>query len=415
MVNLGKYLGSDCMRKIIELNLFLYIFSIYFYGVFPHMFFVTNLLGLLMFLNCLFYIILNRKKIKISPVVIWMFIFALISCLSIYKSIEQDVTFSIIRILFSIFLVCFATSIYVDSKEKIENIIRYFIYCGFLLSIYALISFDYSLLGLRRFDSAGNPNVVSILCVVSFIFGIYYFLAKKKYLVLLTWIPILPVVILTASRKGTILIIFTIILLIFLNNYNKNFAFIRSILKIGILMVTTFFILNLTPLSEPMMTRMKNFVIDILNIEQVEDGSLNSRNLMIQKGIGYFTEKPILGHGLDQFRVLFEKEPFGRRTYSHNNFVELLVSTGIIGFLIYYSIYAYLFGIFVKYKLYKYFLCNIHLTLLAGLFLIGYGEVQYYDYKTYLLLIITNAVFQIYINSERISRRGKRLVNLNIS
>ena len=55
-------------------------------------------------------------------------------------------------------------------------------------------------------------------------------------------------------------------------------------------------------------------------------------------GRKWFLERPIFGWGLDAFTQLSPYE-----TYSHNNFIEILVSSGIVGFLFYYGGIAFLF------------------------------------------------------------------------
>lgn len=56
---------------------------------------------------------------------------------------------------------------------------------------------------------------------------------------------------------------------------------------------------------------------------------------MIREGLQLWVESPIWGHGIDQFRVLTVFD-----TYSHNNYIELLANLGLVGLLLYYSIYV---------------------------------------------------------------------------
>ena len=72
------------------------------------------------------------------------------------------------------------------------------------------------------------------------------------------------------------------------------------------------------------------------------DQSFNQRQAMIDRGWKWFLKKPFLGYGLSNFSVL-HRELFGWETYAHNNFIEILVSGGIVGFALYYSIYVYIF------------------------------------------------------------------------
>lgn len=68
------------------------------------------------------------------------------------------------------------------------------------------------------------------------------------------------------------------------------------------------------------------------------DTSAATRLDMIGEGWRLWLEAPILGHGIDQFRVLSQFA-----TYSHNNYIEMLATLGIVGFILYYSVYLLLF------------------------------------------------------------------------
>jgi O-antigen ligase len=74
-----------------------------------------------------------------------------------------------------------------------------------------------------------------------------------------------------------------------------------------------------------------------------EDGgySMTERTMMIAYGFDFIMEKPWLGNGFNAFSTLFGNIT-GWYTYSHNNFIELLVNTGIVGLIIYYSLTFYI-------------------------------------------------------------------------
>ena len=73
-------------------------------------------------------------------------------------------------------------------------------------------------------------------------------------------------------------------------------------------------------------------LIEGLLFGEIEAGtSFYYRNKMALQGLRWFAEKPVFGYGLDAYSLL---SPY--KTYSHNNFIEMLVNTGIVGFLLYY-------------------------------------------------------------------------------
>lgn len=68
-----------------------------------------------------------------------------------------------------------------------------------------------------------------------------------------------------------------------------------------------------------------------------DESSFITRGAMMREAIEWWSTSPMWGVGIDQFRHL---SSFG--TYSHNNYTEVLTSFGMIGFALYYGIFAVL-------------------------------------------------------------------------
>jgi O-antigen ligase len=68
------------------------------------------------------------------------------------------------------------------------------------------------------------------------------------------------------------------------------------------------------------------------------ESSANVRSAMIEQGLALWRDSPVYGYGIEQFRHLSSFN-----TYSHNNYVELLVSFGVIGFALYYGVLLIIF------------------------------------------------------------------------
>lgn len=84
------------------------------------------------------------------------------------------------------------------------------------------------------------------------------------------------------------------------------------------------------------------FVMRLLNLVSlwndsvliVKESSVYERNAMVDRGLEIWQERPLFGFGIDSFRYIS-----GFETYSHNNFIDLMVGTGIIGLFIYLAIH----------------------------------------------------------------------------
>ncbi len=66
-------------------------------------------------------------------------------------------------------------------------------------------------------------------------------------------------------------------------------------------------------------------------------GAETERINMIKSGMDLFLKRPILGYSYDGFRA---NTSFNK--YSHNDYIEILVELGLIGFFVFYSIYFFM-------------------------------------------------------------------------
>lgn len=124
-------------------------------------------------------------------------------------------------------------------------------------------------------------------------------------------------------------------------------------LILGLTSIVAFFNLYIILINSPhfrrLLTLFKYFQNDKIKLHgRSIDTSAQERANLLEQAYGFWLERPVFGWGLDQFRYI---KP-GRNTFSHNNFLELLCNHGVFGLVIYYSMYLYIFFLFIKvYKL----------------------------------------------------------------
>ena len=119
------------------------------------------------------------------------------------------------------------------------------------------------------------------------------------------------------------------------------------------------------------------------------DGSTESRALLISRGLSWFREQPWLGYGIDNFRVVLARNhpTWPINFYAHNNFVELLVDVGFVGFSIYYGQYIYLLRLCTNNNVKRTNADLMICSMIIALAIVDYALVSYYDKYIQLLLL----------------------------
>lgn len=108
------------------------------------------------------------------------------------------------------------------------------------------------------------------------------------------------------------------------------------------------------------------------------DYSMYARGLFIEYAQQFFLEKPFIGAGVSTFIRKLGAE-IGLYAYAHNNYYEILVGVGLIGFSIYYSFYVYLLAKLSKMAFrFRDDKAKIMLIMLVSIMVCEYGIVLYY-------------------------------------
>lgn len=186
-----------------------------------------------------------------------------------------------------------------------------------------------------------NANMLAILCVCGFVLSLYFQKTKtiSMFSCCFRCLFYIATVMLTGSRKGIIMLVAAIVIINILSGKRK---IIRGIV-VGVVVITILYwlIMNVDFLYNIIGVRIQN-LITLLTEGAANEGSLKSRQKLVEIGIGYIKEKPWTGYGLDCFKLVSGFGSGGMVNgievgyYSHNNYVELLFGTGIIGLILYY-------------------------------------------------------------------------------
>jgi O-antigen ligase len=203
-----------------------------------------------------------------------------------------------------------------------------------------------------RFALIGNPisvgRIFSILCVISIIkfYNIKDKNLGKRLIYIFSFILGLIVVIATNSRGPFFALIITLLI------YFLFFAKIKvwkSILFLLLFIAVLGMILTILP--ESFYSRYKLFSGKEIHISEKQISvfsTIDERQQYINQAINYLVENPqaiFIGAGAGSFsHISFNRD---QRLYPHNIFIEILLETGIVGFVLFSGVFLFIiFDIF---------------------------------------------------------------------
>lgn len=202
---------------------------------------------------------------------------------------------------------------------------------GYGLSIYTIYTYGVQgiistmLSGGRLGGELFNENTFGMNLAISGVIASYYFLHKKKKTAIVGIVLFFILSMSSGSKKALAIYILGVFGVIVLK-YG-----IRKMYK-AIVMLIFASVLIWMALQTPAFEVINDRVMGYLSAKRTVSDDI--RASMITTGISMFWERPFFGWGMQNFRIY---SGFG--TYSHNNFVEIAVNFGLVGFILYYLIY----------------------------------------------------------------------------
>ena len=293
-------------------------------------------------------------------------------------------------------------------EGNISKILKVFIYNSIFLGVYIFAKVGVGNLfagTLGRFilGEAWNSNSIGQYFSYSFLFLLAFSLSKdeiiikRKDLRVFAYILFFLIILWTGSRKALLVVAAGSSIFYLISTDNKLVA-LRRIIGVALFLTLLYLaIMEVPQLYDIIGVRFERLFLYI-ETGEINENSLMWRTTMIENGINYFKQSPFLGMGLDCFRIEFGKH-FFTASYAHNNFIEMLVDGGIVGFIAYYSCYFWSIKTYIKNKEYtlsgKYLLAIILICLVMD-----YAMVSYLDFKSQFILCVlaTTAISPSLIN-----------------
>ena len=218
---------------------------------------------------------------------------------------------------------------------KVSNIIKPFLYAGYFSMTYLFfMQREDIILGAQRIGDAlsGNVNTVGYNFGIISLFAVWWYCLEKKWYKFMFFILTALIMLITGSKKVLIILVIDL-LLIFAYDRKKASRW----LKIGLLFaILIYLIFNVSYLYNIIGIRIESMIQTLLygSSARIFSNSTDVRNEMIKEGFFSFLRRPLFGGGWNYFRA---NTRYFRYNYSHNNYIEMLCTFGIIGTVLFYS------------------------------------------------------------------------------
>ncbi|WP_197028368.1 O-antigen ligase family protein [Bacillus sp. EB01] len=335
--------------------------------------------------------ILTKKKFYFNIYFIFSFLFIAQSLFVSFMgiSINQNTSLSMATTLIINFIFTLLFYNFVLINDYLEKSLIIFARVGMIFSlVIVFVSIDQIFSGRLGWDISltifgqyvrYNANTIALISGISYLIYLYKYNKLKNNcdLFFLVWFSL--IVLLTGSRKGLFLVVFGTILLLFMLNPKSR---IKNIFFASLAAITFYLVVMKMPVFYNIIGYRMEALISMFSGEEIEEGSAKTRNLFVELGWEYFKLRPWTGYGLDTFRHF----PGSYGTYSHNNYIEILISGGIPSLIFYYFIrLIILVRLFLNQN--KDFINKLLFVILLILLILDYGFVSYFD-RIYILLFV---------------------------
>jgi O-antigen ligase len=280
-----------------------------------------------------------------------------------------------------------------QKKRRIIPLLKAIMWAGYLVGLYSIFFYGVAHIwavifqGSRLDSSFDNINDLAMLCAMSLIIGVHFFIYEKKSWSILFVMPSFLIIFASGSRKGFVLAVFGIVMVLILKNITKNL--LKTIIKIVsliIIFIILLYWLSTFSLFSGIIARMEGLIAMVTGNGQI-DSSSQLRAYYIEIGLRQFWKSPIIGIGIGNSHYVTSQYST-HSTYLHNNFVELLCCGGILGFYLFYRMYIYILYNLFKLRHIKTNISKLMLVIIFLVLMMDYGAVSYYSKVSYFYLMV---------------------------
>ena len=326
-------------QQIAEIAFMIYLITLYIF-VDRNESLIISQIAFIAFAGLTVLVMLQRQRVHIGKNVLMVYITFTWIFATYFWAQNQYLAWVKIKTMWQLFLLFFLTYNLFSEEENAHEYLLKCLYIagisliGYSIYIYGLADAINMMLGSRNVRlgrDINQENTFGMMNATTCMVAFYYLFYKKRFK--LFHMAVLALAFLFAmssgSRKALLVVCIGVLFLIY-----KKYG-IRQVYKIIaiVLIVSVVFVSVIQlPVFDTVTFRMKQLLETLLG--KGGDSSSQTRTSMISDGWNIFKARMLTGFGVNNYRIVSRY-----RTYAHNNFIEILVDIGLVGFVLYYLIY----------------------------------------------------------------------------
>ena len=385
-----RLLGKNKLTWDKYVDITLYVFIVSMIVIFEGK---NSFLYLLIMANlCLAFLgqIKREKKILFDKKVIWLIAFFVLSAVSCLWAVDINNALSVLPILFMNEFMAYIVMVLIYRKpSRLKGVMKAIIIGTILLGIRIILQYGPLVFIDKRMVDGFSANMLGLYGAIATNLVLYLLIKNKKAKYTLQLVVCLLIVVISFSRKAIVFSILPMIVcFVFSKRDSLKSILLRSGITIAALIIGITSLYVVPELHNTMGVKFEAMINGVLNTGNKTDASVKARMNFIKYGEEMFEERPIQGWGLNNFKnMIAVRKPKGMtNTYAHNNYIEIAVDLGVIGLIVYYSLYVYMLMYGIRYYKKLDYLQLLMLSFLVTLAICEYGLVSYYNDFIHLLL-----------------------------
>ena len=353
---------------------------------------------------------LIRAKFIIDSKLLWHLIFITYAGLSFIWASNITNVFWVYIVLVGNSFIAYAITCFAYKDKKMYDYILHLIILG-SIALAARIFMQNGLLAYQtsRTVSGLNGNYLGLYSAISANLSLYFLNTTKKktnrLVYFLLTLILVAITLLSFSRKSFVFLLLPITITFILKKVDLKSIAKRVFFVIIAVLCVLFVTFKIPAVYNTYGYRFQAVLNGISGNVKQSDASVAARMSYIDWGKKFFVRKPIIGYGLNNFKnTLHAEKTYGNNdTYAHNNYIELAVDLGVIGLILYYSLYlCIIIYSIINIKKINY-IQKLMFSILITLMICEYGMVTYYgDFLQILVSLIWLGFINYTINKKTI-------------